>query len=412
MLFGRLLESIVHTGHLRLIDAAGRTHAIGDGAPPPIAIRLHSRCLHYTLALNPGLFLGEAYMDGSLSIEEGTLYDFYELIARNMGSHRTPYWLTLIEQISAGIRQRNPVPTARRNVAHHYDLTERLFEIFLDRDRQYSCGYFATPADSLEIAQENKKRHIAAKLLLDRSDLRILDIGSGWGGLSLYLAQVANARVTGVTLSSEQHKFSQARAATAGLQDRVRFCLRDYREETGRYDRIVSVGIFEHVGKRNYAEFFGKLHALLADNGVALLHSIGYCDAPTPINPFIRKYIFPGAAIPSLSEVFAAIEQSGLIVTDVEILRLHYAETLRHWRRRFTDRWHAVAELYDEQFCRMWEVYLVLCEIAFRFRTSMVFQMQLARRSDAVPTTRDYMFDWERMKKSISSSVRQTVLSS
>jgi len=406
MLFRRLLGSIVHTGDLRLIDATGRTHAIGDGAPPPIAIRLHSRYLNYKLAFNPGLFLGEAYMEGLLSIEEGTLYDFYELIARNMGSHRTPFWLTLIERISAGIRQHNPVATAKRNVAHHYDLTGRLFEIFLDRDRQYSCGYFAAPTDSLEIAQENKKRHIAAKLLLDRSDLRILDIGSGWGGLCLYLAQVANARVTGVTLSSEQHEFSQARAAIAGLQDRARFFLRDYREETGRYDRIVSVGMFEHVGKRNYDEFFGKLHALLADNGVALLHSIGYSDAPTPINPFIRKYIFPGAAIPSLSEVFAAVERSGLIVTDIEILRLHYAETLRHWRRRFTDHWHTVAEMYDERFCRMWEFYLVLCEIAFRFRTSMVFQIQLAKRFDAVPTTRDYMFDWERTQPILSTELQ------
>jgi cyclopropane-fatty-acyl-phospholipid synthase len=293
-----------------------------------------------------------------------------------------------------------------------YNLTEGLFEIFLDRDLQYSCGYFTAPTDSLEMAQENKKRYIAAKLLLDRPDLRILDIGSGWGGLCLYLAQATNAHVTGVTLSSEQHKFSQARAAIAGLQDHVRFFLRDYREEKGRYDRIVSVGMFEHVGKRNYDEFFGKLRTLLAEDGVALLHSIGYSDAPTPINPFIRKYIFPGAAIPSLSEVFAAVERSGLIVTDVEILRWHYAETLRHWRRRFTDHWHAVVEMHDERFCRMWEFYLVLCEIAFRFRTSMVFQMQLAKRPDAVPTTRDYMFDWERMTRPISSPARQAIVSS
>lgn len=396
MLFRRVLESIVRTGDLRLIDATGRTHAIGDGAPPSITIRLHARHLDYKLGLNPGLFLGEAYMDGLLTIEEGSLYAFYELIARNLGTHSVPYWLTLIERISAGIRQHNPIARAKRNVAHHYDLTGRLFELFLDRDRQYSCAYFTAPTDSLEAAQENKKRHIAAKLLLDRPGLRVLDIGSGWGGLCLYLAQEADANVTGVTLSSEQHQFSQARATTAGLRNRVHFALRDYREEKGPYDRIVSVGMFEHVGKRNYDEFFGKLRALLAEDGVALLHSIGYSDAPTPINPFIRKYIFPGAAIPSLSEVLAAVERSGLMVTDVEILRLHYAETLRHWRRRFIDNWHAIAEMYDERFCRMWEFYFVVCEIAFRFRTSMVFQIQLTKRFDTVPTTRDYMFDWER----------------
>jgi cyclopropane-fatty-acyl-phospholipid synthase len=406
MLFRRLLESIVRTGDLRLIDATGRTHAIGDGAPPCITIRLHARHLDYKLALNPGLFLGEAYMDGLLTIEKGSLFAFYELIARNMGSHGVPYWLTLIERISAGIRQHNPVARAKRNVAHHYDLTGRLFEIFLDRDRQYSCAYFTAPTDSLETAQENKKRHIAAKLLLDRPGLRILDIGSGWGGLCLYLARMANACVTGVTLSSEQHRFSQARAAIEGLHDRVHFALRDYREENGPYDRIVSVGMFEHVGKRNYDEFFAKLRVLLAEDGVALLHSIGYSDAPTPINPFIRKYVFPGAAIPSLSEVLAAVERSGLIVTDLEILRLHYAETLHHWRRRFTDRWHIVAEMYDERFCRMWEFYLVLCEIAFRFRTSMVFQIQLTKRFDTVPTTRDYMFDWERTQPTLSPELQ------
>lgn len=411
MLFRRLLESIVRTGSLRLIDAAGRPYEIGDGAPPCVSIRLHSKQLDYALVYNPGLSLGEAYMDGSLSLEEGTLYDFYELIARNMGSHRTPRWLSVIERFCAGVNQYNPIGRAKRNVAHHYDLSERLFEIFLDRDRQYSCAYFATPGDTLETAQENKKRHVAAKLLLNRPDLRILDIGSGWGGLCLYLARIADADVTGVTLSSEQHKYSQARAAIAGLQDRAHFFLRDYREERGRYDRIVSVGMFEHVGKRNYAEFFTKLHGLLADDGVALLHSIGFSDTPTPINPFIRKYIFPGAAIPSLSEVFAAVERSGLIVTDVEILRLHYAETLRHWRRRFTDHWHVIADMYDERFCRMWEFYLVLCEIAFRFRTSMVFQMQLAKRSDAVPITRDYMFDWERTRRTTSSSERRTLVS-
>jgi cyclopropane-fatty-acyl-phospholipid synthase len=347
---------------------------------------------------NPGLLVGEAYMDGLLTIERGTLYEFYELIARNIGSHRIPFWLPVVERLG-GCNRYNPIGRAQRNVAHHYNLSDRLYDSFLDQDRQYSCGYFETPDDSLETAQENKKRHIAAKLLLDRPGLRILDIGSGWGGLCLYLAQIADADVTGITLSSEQYSFSHGRAKRAGLDDRVQFFLRDYRQHRGKYDRIVSVGMFEHVGKKNYLEFFNKLNSLLTEDGVALVHSIGYSDRPTPINPFIRKYIFPGAAIPSLSEVFAAVERSGLLVTDVEILRLHYAETLRHWRQRFMVQRNSISRLYDERFCRMWEFYLVVCEIAFRFRTSMVFQMQLAKRPDVVPPTRDYIFDWERQRR-------------
>jgi cyclopropane-fatty-acyl-phospholipid synthase len=294
------------------------------------------------------------------------------------------------------LKQHNPIGKTRRNVAHHYDLSGELYDLFLDRDRHYSCAYFAHPGDTLDVAQDNKKRHIAAKLLLDRPGLKILDIGSGWGGLALYLARAADADVTGVTLSTEQHKVSQTRSAQAGLADQVRFHLRDYREEYGRYNRIVSVGMFEHVGKRNYAEFFGKLRGLLEDHGVALIHSIGYSDTPGPINPFIRKYIFPGADLPTLSEISAAAERSGLIVTDVEILRRHYAETLRHWRERFVARWNDAAQIYDERFCRMWEFYLALCEVGFRYRTNVVLQMQLTKRMDAVPITRDYMFDWER----------------
>jgi cyclopropane-fatty-acyl-phospholipid synthase len=289
------------------------------------------------------------------------------------------------------LKQCNPISRARANVAHHYDLSDQLYDLFLDKDRQYSCAYFTSKDDSLEMAQENKKRRIAAKLLLDRPHLKILDIGSGWGGLGLYLAEETGADVTGVTLSVEQHKIAEARAAAAGLADRVRFHLCDYRQEPGQYDRVVSVGMFEHVGKKNYDEFFAKLNELLAIDGVALLHSIGYADAPAPINPFIRKYIFPGADLPTLSEVFAAVERAGLIVTDVEILRLHYAETLRHWRERFIANRQRIAALYDERFCRMWEFYLVLCEIGFRFRFNMVFQMQLTKRFDAVPLTRDYM---------------------
>ena len=396
MLFPAILKTIIRTGSLRLIDGAGRVHVYGDGSSPNCTVRLRARHLDYILALNPELSIGEAYMNGLLTIEEGTLYDVLEVAAKNFRNFERMPWFSLLSSVMRRLKQYNPIDRARRNVAHHYDLSGQLYDLFLDRDRQYSCAYFTSPDDSLETAQENKKRHIAAKLLLDRPNLNILDIGSGWGGLGLYLAEKAAADVTGVTLSVEQHKVSEARAATAGLADQAHFQLRDYREVAGRYDRVVSVGMFEHVGKKSYDEFFAKLNGLLAEDGVALLHAIGFSGAPTPINPFIRKYIFPGADLASLSEVFAAVERSGLIVTDVEILRLHYAETLRHWRKRFMANWQRVAALYDERFCRMWEFYLVLCEIGFRFRFMMVFQVQLAKQSDAVPTTRDYMVDWER----------------
>lgn len=396
MLFPAVLKSIVRTGSLRLIDGAGRIHEYGNGTPPHCTVRLGARYLDYTLALNPELSIGEAYMDGLLTVEEGTLFDFLEIAARNYGNFEQVVWFSLLSRTTRRLKQHNPIGRARHNVAHHYDLSDQLYDLFLDKDRQYSCAYFTSKDDNLETAQENKKRHIAAKLLLDQPHLKILDLGSGWGGLGLYLAEETGADVTGVTLSVKQHKVAEARAAAAGLADRLRFHLRDYREESGRYDRVVSVGMFEHIGKKNYDEFFAKLGELLATDGVALLHSIGYADAPAPINPFIRKYIFPGADLPSLSEVFAAVDRSGLIVTDVEILRLHYAETLRYWRERFIANWPRVAALYGERFCRMWDFYLVLCEIGFRFRSMMVFQMQLAKRADAIPLTRDYMVNWER----------------
>jgi cyclopropane-fatty-acyl-phospholipid synthase len=397
MLFIALLRSIVRVGSLRVIDHRGRSHLVGDGTPPAVTIALKAKRLEYLLALNPALSLGEAYMDGLLVIEDGTLFGFLELLARNYGTLGKSAWLSLLERLARILKQSNPLGRARRNVAFHYDLSDRLYDLFLDRDRQYSCAYFRDASDSLDAAQQNKMRHLAAKLLLDRPRLKVLDIGSGWGGLALHLAKAGCAEVTGVTLSVEQHKVSQERARSAGLSGQVRFLHCDYRQMTGAYDRIVSVGMFEHVGKRNYREFFAKLGELLAEDGVAVLHSIGYSDAPAPINPFIRKYIFPGADLPSLSEVFAVVEKSGLVVTDLEILRLHYAYTLRHWRERLAARRDEVLSLYDERFYRLWEFYFVLCEIGFRYRTNIVFQMQLAKRLDAVPITRDYMFERERI---------------
>ncbi len=395
-MFTRLLAYLIRDGSLRVIDGAGRTRVLGDGTPPAATIRVASRRADAAIALNPSLRVGEAYMDGTLTIEDGTLYDALAVIARNFDRVSGHPWLGAIERATSRLKQHNPRARARRNVAHHYDLSGALYDLFLDRDRQYSCAYFTRPDDTLDAAQDNKKRHIAAKLLLDRPGLRVLDIGSGWGGLGLYLAARTGADVTGVTLSTEQHRMSEQRAAAAGLGARAKFHLRDYREQTGRFDRIVSVGMFEHVGKRNYREFFGRVRDLLADDGVALIHAIGYSDAPGSINPFIRKYIFPGADLPALSEVFAAVERSGLIVTDMEILRLHYAETLRSWRERFMAHRDEAQALYDARFVRMWEFYLALCEVGFRYRTNIVFQMQLAREHGAVPITRDYMLEGER----------------
>lgn len=399
MLFTSLMKYGIRKHAIRVIDSKGKELVFGDGSPPRCTIRLKKAGLNYTLPLNPALSVAEAYMDGDLVVEDGTLFDFIELAAINYRYIETFPLLDLLRWIGIGsrkLKQYNPIGVAQKNVAHHYDLSSELYELFLDRDRQYSCAYFTHPEEDLETAQRNKKRHLASKLLLHDDELNVLDIGSGWGGLGMYIAGVANADVTGVTLSTEQHKISNERAQNAGLDDRVRFRLQDYRELPEKFDRIVSVGMFEHVGKKNYAEFFGKLHDLLTDDGVAVIHSIGRLDTPNAINPFIRKYIFPGADVPALSEVTPVIEKSGLICTDVEILRLHYAETLRHWREAFEARREEVAAIYDERFCRMWDLYLVICEMGFRYENLMVFQIQLTKSLEAVPLTRDYMFDWER----------------
>lgn len=399
MLLARLLNTMVKTGRLVLIDAGGRTHAFGaEGARPRVTIKIHDRALQRRLALRPKLAFGEGYMDGTLTIEEGTLYDLIDVLAINVVRYENTALAKLCTQIglwTKRLQQYNPAPRSRRNVAHHYDLSGRLYDLFLDKDRQYSCAYFTNNNKTLDEAQHDKKRHLASKLLL-KPNAKILDIGSGWGGLALYLSRVGQADVTGVTLSEEQLKIARDRAKAERLDDRVHFHLRDYRHETGQYDRVVSVGMFEHVGAAHYRQFFRKLKSLLKDDGVALIHSIGRMSPPGTTNPWLRKYIFPGGYTPALSETLAAIEHEGLWVTDMEILRLHYADTLREWRRRFHDNRAEIAALYDERFCRMWEFYLVGCEVSFRRMDQMVFQIQLAKHQDAVPLTRDYMLDWER----------------
>lgn len=393
-----LLNRLVVTGQLTVIDASGKRRRFGTDGASAVTIRLHDRRLHHRLFLNPDLYLGEAYMDGTLTIEQGSLYDLLHLCTVNAAAlrqHPLQRVLQRLDRLWKFTQQHNPATRARANVAHHYDLSSALYDRFLDPDRQYSCAYFPTGSETLEAAQRCKQIHLAAKLLL-RPGQHVLDIGSGWGGLGLFLAQAAQVDVTGVTLSEEQLKVARGRAAASGLSDRVRFHLRDYRHERGAYDRIVSVGMFEHVGATHYAEFFGKLGELLKPDGVAVLHSIGRMAGPGTTNAWIRKYIFPGGYCPALSEVLNAVERAGLWVTDIEVLRVHYADTLREWSHRFARHRDEVKALYDERFCRMWEFYLAVSEVAFRNLDQMVFQVQLARHKDAVPRTRDYMLEWER----------------
>jgi len=392
-----LLRRLVEKGTLSVIDPAGRTHRYGGGFPQA-TIRLHDWRLVWRLLLSPSLAAGEGYMDGRLTIEQGSLVDFLAIVCSSgRGDSTNPFLrgVTAISRVLRHVRQYNPAPRARRNVAHHYDLSDELYSLFLDRDKQYSCGYHPTGKEDLETAQELKKRHLAAKLLL-RPGLRVLDIGSGWGGLALYLARETGADVTGITLSSEQLAVARRRALDADLDKRVRFELCDYRARTGPFDRIVSVGMFEHVGVPHYGEYFGKIAQLLNDDGVALVHTIGRASPPGSTEPWIAKYIFPGGYIPALSEMMRAVEKTGLFVTDVEVLRVHYAETLRAWRYRFQANREKVKAIYDERFCRMWEYYLTASEAAFRYLDNVVFQVQLAKRRDAVPLARDYITEYER----------------
>lgn len=393
------LEPLVRTGSLTIVDARGRRRTFGnDRSGASVTVRLHDPALPLRLALYPSLALGEAYMEGTLTVEAGTLRDFLRIATSNFKAlDKLPAQALRVRmaRFFRSVRWSDNPRRARVNVAHHYDLSDALYELFLDGDRQYSCGYFATGKESLEEAQSAKKRHIAAKLLLEPG-MRLLDIGCGWGGLAIELARDHGADVTGVTLSREQIRTARRRASLAGLDNRARFELRDYREIEGKFDRVVSVGMFEHVGPGRYTDFFDTLSRALKPDGVALVHSIGRMEPPGGADPWIAKYIFPGGYIPALSETLAAIEKVGLWVTDIEILRLHYADTLRHWYDRFQARREEAASIYDERFCRMWEFYLAACEMMFRNGTLMVFQIQLAHHPAAVPLTRDYITDFER----------------
>jgi cyclopropane-fatty-acyl-phospholipid synthase len=387
------LKRIIQKGTLEVEAADGERFRIGDGEGSLVAIRFANRAAERQLLLNPALAFGELFTDSRIVVTRGSIYDVLELASSNLTVHEPPgiaKALTTLRTALRRIEQRNGERRAKRNVAHHYDFDGRLYDLFLDADRQYSCAYFEQAGQSLDDAQLAKKRHIAAKLLTEPGQ-SVLDIGCGWGGLALYLAEFCDAEVTGITLSEEQLKIARTRAKERNLAARAKFRLQDYRAVPEQFDRIVSVGMFEHVGVGYYNAFFDNAARLLADDGVMLLHSIGRMDGPGSTNPWIAKHVFPGGYIPALSEVLPAIERAGLVVTDVEILRLHYAETLRAWRQRFLARREDAKALYGERFCRLWEFYLAASECSFRHSGLMVFQIQLARRQDAVPLTRNYV---------------------
>ena len=394
----RLLSSMFRKffviGRIDVQMPSGEKQSFGDRQADAVSISINDSATVRNLCLNPELSIGEAYMDGTLTIENDDLHGFLKVVLSNIARNEELPILRILgrcRNLLRNFQQFNTFRKARSNVEHHYDLSDRLYELFLDEDRQYSCAYFEDEGDSLEYAQIQKKRHIAKKLLLAPGQ-KVLDIGSGWGGMGITLAKEFGVDVTGVTLSTQQHRKANERAAAAGQAHRAKFLLQDYRAVEGKFDRIVSVGMFEHVGAPHYLEFFKKIKDILTDDGIALLHTIGRSGPPGSTNPWITKYIFPGGYVPAMSETMAAIEKAGLTVADVEVLRLHYAETLKNWHSRFMSNIDEIRKEYDERFCRMWRFYLLCCEMTFRYNDQVVFQFQIAKSKDAVPLTRNYLY--------------------
>ncbi len=400
------LSQFIRRGAMTFTTASGAKFTCGDGTGEPVSVRFLTRNAERRILFDPELGLGEVYMDGTFVVEKGSIADALAILLDQ--PEMLPRWAKLqwwLRYLVRHAQQFNPRSRSKENVAHHYDLDGRLYSLFLDADRQYSCAYFETPDATLDDAQLAKKRHLAAKLSIRPGD-RVLDIGSGWGGLGLYLAEMTGANVTGVTLSTEQLQASNARAAEKNLTQSAKFFLEDYRDIPGPFNRIVSVGMFEHVGVDFYDTYFKRCAELLTDDGVMMLHSIGRSHGPDVTNPWIAKYIFPGGYIPALSEVLPAIERAGLLICDIEILRLHYAETLKAWRERFMARREEAVRLYDERFARMWEFYLACSEMSFRKQNMMNFQIQLAKRQGVVPMTRDYIEREEARLRGIERGTR------
>lgn len=399
-LLSTLLRRFVRRGTLNVYDVDGKRHTFSGSPPEPaVTIRLHNKSLYTKLFFNPELYVAEAYMDGELTFEEGsTCFDLLNLFSNNrtgLTSHPIQSVLRSSWRWLRRIQQHNPIAKALKNASHHYDISDEFYRLFLDEDLQYTCAYYASPDDTLEQAQLNKKRHVCAKLKIE-DGMKIAELGCGWGGLALYIAQLADVEVTAVNLSIEQIRVARERAKKLGLEDRVHFEHMDYRQLTGKYDRVVSVGMLEHVGLGHYDEFFKKFRSLLNEDGFGLVHSIGRNAPPGNVSPFIRKYIFPGGYAPSLSEIFAPAERQRIWIADCEVLRLHYYYTLRDWRARFMANWEKAAAIYDERMCRMWEFYLISSQLAFLTGSEMIFQLMIAHKRDAVPIVRDYMIDDER----------------
>ena len=397
-LLNSMMSRFIHTGTLTIIDADGNTHTHGSGEAPSATIRITDKSLYRKLFLNPELYAGEAYMAGTLIVEEGGIRNLLAVFAHNKSSIRKHPVQKVLKGWLKRIRrwhQRNPTATSRKNVQHHYDLSNEFYRLFLDESMQYSCAYWPSEDITLEEAQSLKMAHIAAKLNL-KPGMRVLDIGCGWGGLSIYIAQNFDCEVVGVTLSDEQLKLGLERVTAAGLDDKVSLRLQDYRNVDETFDAIVSVGMFEHVGIAHYQEYFSAIRDRLTDDGCALVHSIGRKGGPGTTGAWVRKYIFPGGYSPALSETFSEIEKAGLWVTDCEILRMHYAHTLYEWDKRFQANRDKAAEMFDETFCRMWEFYLIVAEFTFRYGKHMNFQIQLSKSVDALPLARDYMLETER----------------
>ena len=392
-LLSRMMRCAVRKGTLNVYYPSGVEETYGDGGPPKATLRLNDGQAVRAIYCDPALKFAEMYMDGRMVVAAEDLDSFLQIIKINGAKNFVTgpaVILTLWRMCERFWRRHIARETAQRNVAHHYDLDERLFRLFLDEDLQYSCAYFENPKASLEEAQKAKKCHIAAKMLLE-SGQHVLDIGCGWGGLGLFLAQNFNVDVTGVTLSTEQQRVAQQRAHALDLSDSVRFKLCDYRAVEGTFDRLVSIGMFEHVGPQNFRAYFSTAKRLMKSDGVFVLHSIGRAKPNASDPPFLEKYIFPNGHIPALSETLREIERSGLLVKDIEILTYHYADTLKHWRERFNTNRDKVLELYDERFFRMWDLYLATSEVSFRHGKLFNFQIQIVKKQSTSMPTRDYI---------------------
>ena len=378
-------------GTLTVTMPDGQSETFGDGSGVPVCVTLTDPQLPRKFVINPELAAGEAYMNGTLTIEDDDLRGLISIGVRNFAIGKGQGLERVFGGILGRLDQINLMGRAKRNVAHHYDLSGELYDLFLDADKQYSCAYFREPGMDLEQAQVAKKEHIARKLCL-KPGMRVLDIGCGWGGMAITLARDFGVHVTGVTLSEEQHKIAGDRVLDAGLQDQIDIQLQDYRRVSDRFDRIVSVGMFEHVGVPHYREYFRHIRRMLTKDGIALVHTIGRCDVPGRTSPWVAKYIFPGGYVPSLSQAARAIEKEQLWTTDIEVWRLHYADTLKIWYDRFMANVDKVQAIYDDRFVRMWRFYLISAELTFRLHRQVVFQFQLTRQQDAAPLTRDYLY--------------------